>query len=100
LGIVIDNLELHLKSGSFVKVDIVVEKRQNVVKIPRRVITTNGGRDVVFVVEEQTAKMKPIVIGLQDSEFAEIIQGLNVGDLLISRGYEALKNNTRVRISR
>jgi len=100
LEIVIDNSELYLKSGSFVKVDIVVEKRRNVVKIPKRVISTNGGRDVVFVVEDQTAKMKPIVIGLQDSEYAEIIQGLNVGDLLISRGYEAIKNNTKVRISR
>jgi len=98
--IVIDNPELHLKSGSFVKVDIVVEKRQGVVKIPKRVISTNSGRDVVFVVENQAAKMIRIVIGLQDSEFAEIIQGLNVGDLLISRGYEALKNNTKVRISR
>jgi len=100
LEIVIDNPELHLKSGSFVKVDIIVEKRQNVVRIPKRVISTNGGRDVVFVVEDQSAKMKTVVIGLQDPDFVEIIQGLNVGDLLISRGYEALKNNTKVRISR
>ncbi|MCH7783589.1 efflux RND transporter periplasmic adaptor subunit [candidate division KSB1 bacterium] len=100
LEIVIDNPEYHLKSGSFVKVDIVVEKRQNIIKIPKRVITTNSGRDVVFVVENQVARMKPVVIGLQDSDYAEIIQGLNVGDLLISRGHEALKNNTKVRISR
>lgn len=96
----IDNPELRLKSGSFVKVDIVVEKKYNVIKIPKHIITTQGGKDVVFVVEEQTAKMKPVVIGLEDSEFAEIIQGLTAGELLIVRGYEALKNNTKVRISR
>ena len=96
----IDNPGLRLRSGLYVKVEIVVEKRRNVIKIPKHVIITRSNRDVVFVVENEVAKSKEVLIGLQDSEYAEIIDGLNEGDRLVIRGFETLKNNTKVRISR
>ena len=96
----IDNPGLRLRSGLYVKVEIVVEKRRNVIKIPKHVIITRNNRDVVFVVEDQVAKEREVLIGLKDSEYAEIIEGLNEGDQLVIRGFETLKNNTKVRISR
>ncbi|MFC1513754.1 efflux RND transporter periplasmic adaptor subunit [candidate division KSB1 bacterium] len=100
IEIQINNPELKLKPGSFVKADIVVEKRENVIKIPKNVILTKNRQDVVFVVEDQVAKMKPVELGLQDSEFTEILEGLEEGEILIIRGFEALRTNTKVRISR
>lgn len=96
----IENSDLHLKPGAYVKVDIVVEKRTNIIKIPRRVIVTRNNRDVVFIVtEDQKAKEQPVIIGLKDADFAEIIDGLKENDRLVIRGFETLQTNTNVRIS-
>lgn len=96
----IDNPGLRLRSGLYVKVEIVVEKRRDVIKIPKHVIITRNNRDVVFVVGDEVAIEKEVQVGIQDSEYAEIIEGLNEGDQLVIRGFETLKNNTKVRISR
>lgn len=96
----IDNPEARLRPGMFVRADIVVTRHRNVITIPKHVIVTRNNRDVVFVVEEQVAKMREVTVGLQDAEFAEIVDGLDENERLVIRGYETLKDNTKVRISR
>ncbi|MCP4723727.1 MAG: efflux RND transporter periplasmic adaptor subunit, partial [bacterium] len=96
----IDNNDLRLRPGMFVKADIIVEKKQRVLRIPKYTILTRNNRDVVFVVEDQVAKMKEVSVGIRDVEYAEIIDGIIEGDKLVVRGYETLKDNTKVRVSR
>ncbi len=96
----IENSDMMLRPGMFVRADIIVEKRNTVLRIPKYAIVTRNNRDVVFVVEEQVAKMKEVVVGIKDDDFAEIMEGLTEFDKLVVRGYETLKNNTKVRVSR
>ncbi|MFC1733672.1 efflux RND transporter periplasmic adaptor subunit, partial [candidate division KSB1 bacterium] len=96
----IDNPDLRLRPGMFVKSDIVINRKSNVIRVPRYLILTRNNRTVVFVVEDEVAKMREITVGLQDSDNAEVIEGLSDGGLLVIRGYETLKDNTKVRVSR
>ena len=96
----INNPDFRLKPGAYVKVDIIVERHTNIIKIPKRAIMTRNNRDVVFIVtEDQIAKEKPVTVGLKDTEYAEIIDGLNENERLVIRGFETLQTNTKVRIS-
>jgi len=96
----IDNKDFKLRPGMFVKADIVVSKRSGVVRVPKHLILTRNRKSVVFIVEEQVAKMKEVTVGLQDAEYAEILEGIAAGDRLVVQGYETLKDNTKVRVSR
>ncbi len=96
----IENSDLRLRPGMFVKADIVVEKKSRVLRIPKYTILTRNNREVVFVVEDQVAKLKEVTVGIRDVEYAEILEGIAEGDRLVVRGYETLKDNTKVRVSR
>jgi len=96
----VNNPDLRLRPGMFVRADIIVSKRANVVRVPKHLIFTRNNREVVFIAEEQVAKMKEVSVGLTDAEYAEILNGVEEGDKLVIRGYETLKDNTKVRVSR
>ena len=98
--IFIDNPKRRLIPGMFVKVDIVIESKENAVLVPRYVVLNRNNRDVVFVVEKQRAIMKEVELGLEDKENIEIISGLEKGERIVLRGYETLKDKTRVTVSK
>jgi multidrug efflux pump subunit AcrA (membrane-fusion protein) len=60
--------------------------------------TTAGGQAAVFVVENLRARMQPIRIGVIRKNKVEILEGLEEGQEIVSRGLSDLKDNDRVRM--
>jgi len=50
----------------------------------------------VFVVNNGKAKLKSFTAGIGDSEFIEVVDGLDVNDQVIVKGQINLQNNTNV----
>jgi len=98
--ILIDNSNLKLRPGMYVKADIVVDRSENVIVIPKDVVLSNRNRKYVYVVERNQAVMRNITTGIEDEENFEITDGLWEDDNLIIRGFETLRNNSRVRVLR
>jgi len=98
--IVVNNTELKLRPGMFVKADVIVDKADSVIVIPKDVILSSRGRRYVYIVERNTAIMRNLVTGIEDEENIQIIEGLNENDNLIVRGFETLRENSRVRVLR
>ncbi|MDR2385652.1 MAG: efflux RND transporter periplasmic adaptor subunit [Tannerella sp.] len=96
--ILIDNKALKIRPGMFVKADIVVDKAENAIVIPKNVILSNRNRKYVYIVEKNTAVVKNITTGLEDEDNIEIKEGLWENDNLIIRGYETLRENSRVKV--
>jgi RND family efflux transporter MFP subunit len=96
--ILIDNNALKIRPGMFVKADIVVDKAENAIIIPKNVILSNRNRKYVYVVERNTAVVRNITTGLEDEDNIEIKDGLSENDNLIIRGYETLRENSRVKV--
>ncbi|MDR1562249.1 MAG: efflux RND transporter periplasmic adaptor subunit [Dysgonamonadaceae bacterium] len=97
--ILIDNKDLKLRPGMFVKAEIVVDKADSAVIIPKDIILTRDKqRKYVFVVEKNTAIRRDITIGLEDDKNVEILKGLNAGEYLVVKGYETLKPDGKVKI--
>ncbi len=98
-SVVIDNASAKLKPGMFVKADIVVEKADSVVVLPREIIRSIRGRDVVFVADGGVAQMRDVVLGIENEEMVQILSGVKVGERLIDKGYETLRDNSRIRVT-
>ncbi len=98
--VLIDNPERKLRPGMFVKIDIVVKSKENTILVPRHLVLNRNNKDVVFTVEKQRAIMKEVVLGIEDKENVEILSGLEKGERIVVKGYETLKDKTRVAISK
>ena len=95
----VDNPDLLLRSGMFVKVEIVTESRRDVVLIPRNLVMRRRNQKVVFIEEEGRAQQREVETGLEDRNRVEIVVGLDPGEQLITSNYETLRPRTRVRVT-
>ncbi|NKB88162.1 MAG: efflux RND transporter periplasmic adaptor subunit [Acidobacteria bacterium] len=95
----LENPELALRPGMFVKADIVTEVREGIVVVARELVLTRQNRDVVFVEVDGRAEMRPIEVGLEDDTVVEVLSGLEVGDRVITSNYETLRTRTPVRVT-
>ena len=96
--ILISNSELKLRPGMFVKADVIIERSENVIVIPKNVIQSTRNRRFVYIVERNVAVVRNLVTGIEDEENVEVLSGLNENDQLIVRGYETLRENSRVKV--
>jgi RND family efflux transporter MFP subunit len=96
--ILVDNSALKLRPGMFVKADVVVDKADSVIIIPKDVILSARNRKYVYIVEKNTAIVRNIQTGLEDEDNIQATEGLNENDNLIIRGYETLRENSRVKV--
>ncbi len=96
----IDNPELLLRPGMFVKADIVVAEKENAIVVPKSIMLTSGRGRMVFVVDQSTATERRITIGIENQEYAEVISGLKENERLVVKGFETLRNNSKVKVIR
>ncbi len=76
-----DSLD-QLVLGTNVDVEITIEEKENVLLVPESAVFEKNRQYYVTVVENGQMVEKQIVKGLEDSDFIEIISGLNEGDLV------------------
>jgi len=96
----VNNPDLVLRPGMFVRAEIVTESRAGVVIIPRELILSRQNRQVVFIVEQESvAEMREITTGLEEEMFVEVLEGLSEGERLITSNYETLRTRTRVQVT-
>ena len=96
----IDNPDLLLRPGMFVKAEIVTSKSDSTIVIPKDVMLTRRNRRTVFIVESGFARERRINGGLENPDEMEVVEGLATGERLVVSGFETLRNGSRVTIVR
>ncbi len=97
--LLINNPDLKLRPGMFVKADIITAKKDSVIVIPKNILLTGNRGKYVFVVERNSAADdRQIVTGIENKDQVEVIEGLKVNDRLIIKGFETLRDNSKVKI--
>lgn len=96
--IVIENPDLKLRPGMFAKADVITEKRDSVLSIPKDIVTTRRGNKLVFTVDRSAAQEKNIRTGISDDKYIEVESGLEQGDKVVVKGYEWLRNRSKVKV--
>lgn len=71
--------------GRNARVEIVLQKKENVLRVPLSAIRTYSNRSFVTVVDGEVRQEVAITIGLQSDEYAEVLSGLKEGDKVVSR---------------
>lgn len=71
--------------GTNANASIVLQKKENVVKIPLSFLYTYGGRNYVVVTDGETKREVDVELGLQSATEVEILSGLQGGERIVGR---------------
>lgn len=94
----IDNPELKLRPGMFAKADIVTVRKDSVLAIPKDILKNRRGGKLVYTVDRNSADEKVIQTGISDDKYIEVEKGLEPGDKVVIKGYEWLRNRSKVKV--
>ena len=84
--------------GSFVRVRIVTDTRPSTLTIPRRGVVADAGERFVFITEADTVRKVEVMVGYEDEEYAEIVEGLQEGDSVVVAGSGGVRTGTKIKI--
>lgn len=82
----------------FAKADVITVKKDSVLAVPKEIITTRRGNKIVFAVDRSSAEEKIIETGISDDQYTEVVKGLNKGEKVVVKGYEWLRNRSKVKV--
>jgi macrolide-specific efflux system membrane fusion protein len=77
----------HWASGMTANVEFMVEKKDNILLIPKSAVTESRGEDLVMVLEGQPTPRR-IRTGITDGRMIEVTEGLKEGDRIVQGGME------------
>lgn len=94
----IDNPDLLLRPGMFAKGEIVVASVENTIVIPKEVILSKQKGNTVYVIDKGLAVERILAFGLENPNQVQIISGLNQNERLVVKGFETLRNRSKVKV--
>ncbi|MCX6226219.1 MAG: efflux RND transporter periplasmic adaptor subunit [Bacteroidia bacterium] len=99
-SLTIMNEDLKLRPGSYIKAEIITQKKDSTIVIPKSIIVSRQRGRTVFTIDQNTAMERVITIGLENPDSVEIIKGLQMNDRVVIEGFETLANRSKVKIVR
>lgn len=96
--LVIDNPELKLRPGMFVKADIEVARRDSAIVISKEIIVSGNRGKTVYIVEKGAVRERIITTGLETETLVEVIEGLKKNERVVTKGFETLRDRSKVKI--
>jgi membrane fusion protein (multidrug efflux system) len=87
-----------LKPGMFARVNIVYERREAALQLPRTAILDADGQQSVYVVDGGKAQQRVIRTGLTNNGWIEVLDGLEGNERVVTVGQAGLKSGTPVKI--
>ncbi|MDN5936598.1 MAG: efflux transporter periplasmic adaptor subunit, partial [Nitrosospira sp.] len=99
----LDNPKHRLRPGMFAEVRTLLPGRNRILTLPRTAITYNPYGDMVFAVKEEkgglVVQQQMVETGEVRHGRVEIIEGLQLGERVVSAGQVKLQNGQRIEIS-
>lgn len=94
------NDDLKLRPGSYIKAEIITQRKDSTIVIPKNIIVSRQRGKTVFVIDQNTAMERVITTGLENPDSVEVVKGLQKNDRIVIQGFETLGNRSKVKIVR
>jgi membrane fusion protein (multidrug efflux system) len=96
---VVKNTESRLRPGMFARVRLLFSNERDSVAIPEQSLIPVGDEQYLFKVVDGRAQRSKVEIGQRREGQVEILQGLAVGDVVVTAGQLKLRDGTPVKIN-
>ncbi len=96
----IANPEGQLKPGLLMTVTVVKNERRSL-SVPEAAILQQGNTHNVYVIgDDKQARLKPVRLGVRETGFVEILDGLSAGDTIVAEGLMKVRPGVPVEIAK
>ncbi|MBI3333019.1 MAG: efflux RND transporter periplasmic adaptor subunit [Candidatus Omnitrophica bacterium] len=95
----VENPQGKLLPGMFARSEIAVFEKPNALVVPTSALRDTDGDgkfDSVFVIEGEQAKLKPMSLGYLTTDYAEIADGVQEGEQVVTEARGPLKEGSKV----
>jgi len=92
----IPNPERRLKPGMFARVDLLLKEKKGVPAIPEDAVLRDEEKTYVYVVNNRKAHRRTVKLGLSEGPLVEVVEGLKVGERVVTRGQRMLEEGVGV----
>lgn len=90
------NSKKELVPGSFVKIEIILEKIKGAIVLPSASIVNELTGNKVYVADNGVARSVDVQTGIRTDREVQIISGINVGDTVMTTGLMQIKDNSKI----
>ncbi|CAN5495397.1 hypothetical protein BH23BAC4_BH23BAC4_05860 [soil metagenome] len=87
-----------LTPGSFAEVALVFERVADAAMIPTVAVTAGADSNWVYTVRDGRAFRRGILTGVRTGDMIQVVEGLSVGDTVLTSGFDELRPGQPVRI--
>lgn len=99
ISIEIENGDLSVKPGMYADVRIITESPRSVLSVPKKAIIHENGSDYVFVIDNNIASKRLVVLGGSFDDYFEVTDGLETGLNVVISGQSYLKDGSLVNVT-
>lgn len=92
--------QTELRPGMFGRVEILYDRKEDALLIPKDAVITEDAQQAVFVVAGGKAQRRTIRTGYSDNDHYEVVEGLKDGEQVVTTGQTNLKDDAKVQIVR
>ncbi len=96
----VDNRDYRLKPGMFARVNLVVQRREQVLLLSKDSLLRESDPARVFIHDSGRASLREVTLGLEGEQFVEVLRGLREGDEVIVAGHYELRDGMPVKVIR
>ena len=79
-------------------ISIVTDRHTDALLVPRVAVVSERGERKVFVAQGDIASQRSVKVGFEDDEHAEILSGIDDGELVVIQGQRALRDGQPVNV--
>lgn len=94
---ILPNKAVELLPGMFARLQVILEKQDNAVVVPKEAVISSPEGAAVFVVEDQNAVRRPVKTGIEEKRSIQIVSGVLAGEKVIVAGHRKLKHGDTIR---
>jgi multidrug efflux pump subunit AcrA (membrane-fusion protein) len=87
-----------LKPGMFARLDLILQRRENVAVVPDSALLRAGEETFVYVVNNSVAHRGVLKLGLAEGPRHEVLEGVKPGELIVVKGQHMLKDGDSVKV--
>lgn len=87
-----------VRPGAFVTIDIVRERREDAVLLPREAVIRELQEAYVFIAKGNIAEKRQVALGLEEGNAIQAVSGVDPGEQVIVAGQGGLKDGSPIKI--
>ena len=87
-----------VRPGSFVDVKLETQRHDNALLIPKKALLEEAGERFVYVIQKEKASRRTVSVGFLDDQNAEILSGINAGEMIVTSGQGSLRDGSKTEV--